>query len=90
MTLFKKEVSADEMKRLSEEDLEGVDGGYRYTHYWASDPCMVFEVIDDTTGDVLATFYDEKSAWDYCRNNGVNTKSISQYQLDSLRKYGHI
>lgn len=74
--------------KLSDENLEDVSGGYSFGHRGATDSREVYEAIDDSTGNVVATFYDKDECYNYCMSNGLSPEFLSPRALDHLRKYG--
>ena len=77
-------------EKLNDENLKDVTGGYQFQHRWGNERSMVYEAIDDKTGDVVATFSDRDECYRYCKSNGLKIDHLSWEQLQGLREYGHI
>ena len=91
MALFEKIMSEEEAKelessgveKLEHKDLKEVNGGFVYAN--ANKKC--FEVIDDKTGEVLASGYpDTLTAQRAAAKMGQSIKSISSDYLEKLRQ----
>lgn len=70
---------------LDDESLEKASGGaISYARQWAGDREKPWEVIDDTTGSVVARFRTHQEAVDYARTHKYNTRGINSW--DELYK----
>ena len=72
---------------LTKEELNQVNGGgiFPYANYDLN--CVVFEVIDDKTGDVMARFYDEfEEACDFADNHGTSCYFMTWDEVSKLRE----
>ena len=69
--------------KLNENRMEQVSGGYVYENeqQYHTD----WQVIDDYTGDVIATFDDPSRATSYCLEHGIERYTISTSELNDLR-----
>ena len=81
--------------KMEKEELRKVDGGYLYdTHYITSDgngpPYVVFEVIDDKTGETLYVGKGYDDAYRYAKRHGIGTRGIDTAAVNRLRETGHI
>ena len=79
--------------KLNEEELKEVNGGYVYnTRNIRFDErgngYCAWEVIDDTTGDVLQTVKSYGDAVRVCQERNLSVSELSWPQLDNLRKTG--
>ena len=74
---------------LNEEELKDVNGGAIFK-YGVSDGWEVataYEVIDDNTGEVMETFYDDYAgASDYAFRHGMSDQILDWSQLKALRE----
>ena len=77
-----------EMKEISMNEMEKVNGGaiFYYADYDMN--CIVYEVIDDKTGDVMRRFYhdDFEGACDFADNNGMSCVLLTWDELNKLRE----
>ncbi len=85
MALFKKKLSEEakesiEVNKLEDEELENVNGGYLF---YNSD--YNYEVIDDKTGEVLATHMWYADASSDCERRGISKTPVSWTKVEQLR-----
>ena len=75
------------IKELNLNEMEKISGGYifRYADYDRN--CVVYEVINDETGDVMKRFYYDEinEACDYADNHGMRCWLITWDELAQLR-----
>ena len=82
-------MSENPLKRLGDEEVDGVAGGYIF----CSDDINVFpavkpwEVIDNK-GDVVVRFENYNDAVDYAKQNGYSTNWLRWHELQKLRETG--
>ena len=75
-------------QKMTEEDLKDVNGGYRSMETIFGG-CK-YEVLDDKTGEVVATFYNREESEKYCTEWGYNPRILNWNQIQNLRNEGHI
>ena len=68
--------------KMSDEKLKEVGGGYLYS---PEGTCQT-QVINDKTGEVMATFFTRGEAIEYAQANGQRASYISDTALEALRK----
>ena len=84
MAIFKKTLTEDEIKALSEDDLKEISGGYTF---YADQEQHGFEVIDDKTGNVVqGGFLSIYRAQQRAEELGLSTLQLNRDQLYALRK----
>ena len=90
MALFKKKVSEEEKEALETEqmeddELESVNGGYVFYHMDFDKGKNEYQVIDDTTGEVLATHNWHQAAERDCRQRGLSGDIVAWSTVERLR-----
>jgi len=75
------------MKEINLNEMEKVNGGYIFRYGDYDHNCVVYEVINDKTGDVMETFYydDIDGAFDYADSHGMCCWLITWDELAQLR-----
>lgn len=69
--------------QVSDDQLEGVQGGYIFMPYGGK-----WEVINNVTGNVLASFPTKKDAEMYAKNSILaSTKEVTWETIESKRKW---
>ena len=76
MALFGKDA------KLGDEELKDTTGGYLYS---PEGTCQT-EVINDRTGEVMASFFTRGEAIEYAQANGQRAQYISDSALEALRE----
>ena len=77
---------AEKDRELTMEELEGVSGGFLFNQQnIPGGGKVVWEVIDDVTGDVLATTTDKDEALRYCKRRRLSNKELRYSQVENLR-----
>lgn len=74
----------DSVHELSLDELDGATGGYIFMN--GDDPDFPYELIDDRTGNVIASFQSKQDAIESARDWELSTKSITWDELNNLRK----
>ena len=67
---------------LGDEELKEVNGGYLFS----PDGSCQTEVIDDRTGEVLASFFTRGEAIEYAYAHGQAVRYLNDDQLEALRQ----
>ena len=86
MAIIKKELNAEEIKKLSEEELKQVDGGVIKMR-----DCFAFNAEGEVNVGILYSIYDDDGnfvrisesldqAIDFCKELGISTEIIDQRQ----------
>lgn len=79
MAILKRNLDKEEMKKLSEEELRDVDGGYIYHDV------DIWYVLDDNTGQILAYRYQKQNIVTDAQNLGQSTRELSHEEWVKLR-----
>lgn len=77
-------MSIDEPRKLDDEQLEEVSGGYIHISF-GGEHAGEWEVIDDYTGEVLGRYERLQEAEQAAEKFGMDTKKISTRQVEMLQ-----
>ena len=76
------------MKELNLKELEQIDGGLILPAQKSTQGGTIyyFDVIDDETGEVLASYNNEYAAWDYCKTHNIDDMYTDWETVKRLRE----
>ena len=72
--------------KLTDDMLEGVNGGAIYSWYDPENDMTNYDVVDDASGTMMQRFENRRMAEKFAKGKNISTKEISREEMAKLLK----